>query len=48
MWEYIRYALRAAQNYVVGMETWDWVCFCAVAVLIGCWSIRSMPPAGSR
>jgi hypothetical protein len=48
MWDFIRNAIRAAQNYVIGMESWDWGWLCAVAVLIGWWSLRSMPAAGSR
>ena len=48
MWSFIFHWLRVAQAYVVGMEAIDWVWMCSVAVLIGWWSMRSLPPAGNR
>ncbi len=48
MWSFIFHWLRVAQAYVVGMGAIDWAWMCSVAVLIGWWSMRSLPPAGNR
>ena len=36
------------RNYIAGLDSWDWVWVVAVGVLIGGWSLRTMPLGSTR
>ena len=43
MWDQIWHWLDATRRCATGMDSWDWLWFVAVVLLIGAWSLRTMP-----
>ncbi len=48
MWNHLWSWLHAFQSYVARMDSWDWIWVVAIGVLIGSWSLRTMPIGSSQ